>query len=89
MQPSERLNTRIGQIVDGTPAAQSLVIGEKITAIDDKTVDTWEDINYALAGRMGETADLSITTEQGGKIFQKPYPSRHSCKASKKAKMRF
>lgn len=71
MQPSERLNTRIGQIVDGTPAAQSLVIGEKITAINDKTVDTWEDINYALAGRMGETADLSITTEQGGKIFQK------------------
>lgn len=71
LQPSEQLNTRIGKILPDTPASQSLVVGEKITAIDDKAVTTWEEVNYALAGRMGESGSLSVTTEQGGKYSQK------------------
>ena len=35
--PSEQLNTRIGEIIDNSPAATSgLVVGDKIISIDSK-----------------------------------------------------
>lgn len=74
MQPSEQLNTRIGKVLDGTPAAGVLSVGEKITSIDGKSISTWEELNYALAHRMGETGSLDMTVEQDGKFSQKMVP---------------
>ncbi|WP_432481885.1 RIP metalloprotease RseP [Moraxella sp. ZY200743] len=74
MQPSEQLNTRIGKVLDGTPAAGVLSVGEKITGIDGRSINTWEELNYALAHRMGETGSLEVVVEQGGKFSQKMVP---------------
>ncbi|WP_372860224.1 RIP metalloprotease RseP [Psychrobacter sp.] len=64
MTPSEQLATKIGQILPETPAAMAqLPVGDKIVAIDGHEVQTWEGINYRLAGRMGETDNVSITLQ--------------------------
>ncbi len=78
MTPSEQLTTKIGQVLPDTPAAMAqLPVGDKIVAIDGHEVQTWEGINYRLAGRMGETDQVSITLqadEQTGdtKTYQAP-----------------
>jgi len=64
MTPSEQLATKIGQVLPDTPAAMAqLPVGDKIVAIDGHEVQTWEGINYRLAGRMGETDNVSITLQ--------------------------
>ena len=64
MTPSEQLATKIGQVLPDTPAAIAhLPAGDKIVAIDGHDVQTWEGINYRLAGRMGETANISVTLQ--------------------------
>ena len=64
MTPSEQLATKIGQVLPDTPAAiAQLPVGDKIVAIDGHDVQTWEGINYRLAGRMGETANISVTLQ--------------------------
>ena len=64
MTPSEQLATKIGTVLTDTPAAMAqLPVGDKIVAIDGHTVQTWEAINYRLAGRMGETDNISVTLQ--------------------------
>ncbi|MBE0441908.1 MAG: RIP metalloprotease RseP [Psychrobacter sp.] len=64
MTPSEQLATKIGQVLPDTPAAMAqLPVGDKVVAIDGHEVQTWEGINYRLAGRMGETDDVSVTVQ--------------------------
>ncbi len=64
MTPSEQLATTIGQVLPNTPAASAqLPAGDKIVAIDGYKVQTWEGINYRLAGRMGETDNVSVTLQ--------------------------
>ncbi|MFC6205340.1 RIP metalloprotease RseP [Psychrobacter urativorans] len=64
MTPSEQLATTIGQVLPNTPAASAqLPAGDKIVAIDGHKVQTWEGINYRLAGRMGETDNVSVTLQ--------------------------
>jgi len=64
MTPSEQLATKIGQVLPDTPAATAqLPVGDKIVAIDGHEVQTWEGINYRLAGRMGETDNISVTLQ--------------------------
>ena len=64
MTPSEQLATNIGSILPDSPAAiAKLPAGDKIVAIDGHEVQTWEAINYRLAGRMGETDNVSITLQ--------------------------
>lgn len=66
LQPSEQLNTKIGRIVTDSPAHTSgLVVGEMITHIDGKPTATWENINFALADRMGERGTVSVRTDKG------------------------
>lgn len=66
MTPSEQLATKIGQVLPDTPAATAqLPVGDKIVAIDGHEVQTWEGINYRLAGRMGETDNISVTLQAG------------------------
>ncbi|GAA0321065.1 RIP metalloprotease RseP [Psychrobacter aestuarii] len=62
MTPSEQLSTMVGEVLPDTPAAiAQLPVGDKVVAIDGHDVQTWEAINYRLAGRMGETGKVSIT----------------------------
>ena len=64
MTPSEQLTTKIGEILPDTPAAMAqLPDGDKVVAIDGHDVQTWEGINYRLAGRMGETDNVSVTLQ--------------------------
>lgn len=64
MTPSEQLATKIGQVLPDTPAAiAQLPVGDKIIAIDGHDVQTWEGINYRLAGHMGETTNISVTLQ--------------------------
>ena len=66
LQPSEQLSTKIGRIVPDSPVAKSsLQVGDKIVAVDGKNTATWQDINYRLVDRMGETGVVTLTTEQG------------------------
>lgn len=65
LQPSEQLTTKIGRIVPDSPVAKSsLQVGDKIVAVDGKNTATWQDINYRLVDRMGETGVVTLTTEQ-------------------------
>lgn len=67
MTPSEQLNTRVGRILPDSPVAtqlsnsQHLKVGDKIVAIDGHSVQTWEEINYRLADRMGESSDIKVS----------------------------
>ena len=71
MTPSEQLATKIGQVLPDTPAAMaSLPAGDKIVAIDGHEVQTWEGINYRLAGRMGETDNISVTLQSSDSTAQ-------------------
>lgn len=64
LTPSEQLNTRIGSVLPDTPAAAAnLPVGDKIVAIDNHFVQTWEEVNYRLADRMGETGTLKVAVE--------------------------
>ena len=62
---SEQLNTRVGQILPNSPAAQAgLQVGDRITAIDGAATSTWENLNYALVERMGETGKIEVSAER-------------------------
>lgn len=66
LQPSEQLSTKIGRIIEGSPAHHGgLVTGQTIQAIDGKNTPTWESINFALADRMGEHGAVMVTTDEG------------------------
>lgn len=79
MTPSEQLATKVGQVLPESPAAMAqLPVGDKIVAIDGHDVQTWEGVNYRLAGRMGETDNISITLQSSeqeaatAKTYQAP-----------------
>lgn len=64
LMPSEQLSTRIGSVLADTPAAVAqLPQGQTIVAIDDHPVQTWEEINYRLADRIGETGSIKVTLQ--------------------------
>lgn len=72
---SEQLNTKIGKIVEASPASQvDLRIGDKITAIDGKATPTWEKLSYALLDRVGETGQVQVDIERDGQQLSKQVP---------------
>lgn len=74
----EQLNTRVGAILPHTPAAAvNMQVGDKITAIDGTQVSTWENLNFALVDRAGETGTIQIAVERQGenKSFDLPVQS--------------
>lgn len=69
---SQQLNTRIGQIVADSPAeVVDLRVGDKIVAIDGQATPTWEKLNYALLGRMGESGIIQVDVERQGQTLEK------------------
>ena len=69
MTPSEQLATKVGQVLPESPAAMAqLPVGGEIVAIDGHEVQTWEGVNYRLAGRMGETDNISVTLQSANPV---------------------
>ena len=61
LTPTEQLATRIGAVLPDTPAAAvALTVGDKIISVDGQPVQTWEEINYRLANRMGEAGTIAV-----------------------------
>ena len=75
MSPHTILATKIGSIAPNTPASHSrLQISDEITAIDSKKVESWQDINYALADKMGDTGTIAVTVNHSNGISQVAVP---------------
>lgn len=56
----------IGNTINGSIAHQvALPIGGEIINIDDQEIKTWQDVNLALARRIGETGTLSFKIKGG------------------------
>ncbi|AXY56898.1 RIP metalloprotease RseP [Acinetobacter chinensis] len=65
----EQLNTKVGKVIPGTPAATvQMKSGDLITAVDGTPVSTWEKLNFALVDRVGETGTIEIQAERQGQI---------------------
>ena len=49
----EQLNTRVGKVIDNTPAASvQMKAGDKIVAVDGAETPNWEKLNYALVDQL-------------------------------------
>ncbi|MBP0661546.1 PDZ domain-containing protein, partial [Mycobacterium tuberculosis] len=56
------LAPQVGSILPNSPVSQtSLTVGDDIVAVDNKPIQSWQDINYALADRMGESGQVNLT----------------------------
>lgn len=67
LSPQQQLNTRVGQVLEDTPAAQvQMQVGDRITTVDGKSVETREQLNYALVNRMGETGQIALRVDRAG-----------------------
>lgn len=63
----EQLNTRIGKVLVNSPAAMAqMQVGDKITAVDGAKTSTWEQLNFALVDRAGETGVIHIDADRNG-----------------------
>ncbi|HEX5380738.1 MAG TPA: RIP metalloprotease RseP [Acinetobacter sp.] len=63
----EQLNTRIGKVLVNSPAATAqMQVGDKITAVDGAKTLTWEQLNFALVDRAGETGVIHIDADRNG-----------------------
>ncbi|TCB77478.1 RIP metalloprotease RseP [Acinetobacter sp. ANC 4173] len=63
----EQLNTRIGKVLVNSPAATAqMQVGDKITAVDGAKTSTWEQLNFALVDRAGETGVIHIDADRNG-----------------------
>ena len=69
---SEQLNTRVGKVLEQTPAALvDMRVGDKITAIDQQATPNWEKLNYQLLERMGESGVINVTVDRAGQTLEK------------------
>lgn len=71
----EQLNTRVGKVLMNSPAATAqMQVGDKITAVDGAKTSTWEQLNFALVDRAGESGVIQIEADRNGqaKSFQLP-----------------
>lgn len=64
MIPKPDLATKIGSIIPDSPASMTaLKKDDEIVAIDGSHIESWEDINFALADRMGEYGNIAVTVK--------------------------
>ena len=67
----QQLNTRVGKVLEQTPAAAvNMQVGDKIVAIDNTPVSTWEKLSYAVVNRVGETGSIQVQAERMGELKQ-------------------
>ena len=61
-----QLNTRVGKVLDNTPAANVLQVGDKIQAVDGTQTPNWEKLSFALVDRAGETGHITLNVDRAG-----------------------
>ncbi|PCJ13387.1 MAG: RIP metalloprotease RseP, partial [Gammaproteobacteria bacterium] len=62
----------IGSVEVGSLAERSgLQMGQEIVAIDGKETPSWEEVNFALLGRLGDRGEIDITVQEEGSSLQK------------------
>ncbi|WP_298141602.1 RIP metalloprotease RseP [uncultured Acinetobacter sp.] len=61
-----QLNTRVGKVLDHTPAANVLQVGDKIQAVDGTETPNWEKLSFALVDRAGETGHITLNVDRAG-----------------------
>ena len=77
----EQLNTRVGKVLEQTPAASvNMQAGDKVVAIDGTSVNTWEKLNYAVVNRVGETGTIQVQAERQGELKQFNLPIQNFLK---------
>ena len=77
----EQLNTRVGSVIDHTPAATvQMQQGDKIVAIDGQATPNWEKLNYALIDRVGETGAIQVRVERDGLLKEFNLPIQNFLK---------
>lgn len=69
-----QLNTRVGRVIENTPAANVLQVGDKIEAVDGTQTPNWEKLSFALVDRAGETGQIALRIDRAGQdqIVQLP-----------------
>lgn len=81
--PTQVLATKVGSILPTSPVSQtSLKVGDEIIAVDNKTVQSWQDVNYALADRMGETGQIDLTVKSAQNQATVAVPISHFMKVA-------
>ncbi|WP_374530454.1 RIP metalloprotease RseP [Acinetobacter sp.] len=77
----EQLNTRVGKVLLNTPAATAqMQVGDKITAVDGAKTTTWEQLNFALVDRAGETGVIHIDADRNGQLQSFELPIKNFLK---------
>lgn len=77
----EQLNTRVGKVLLNTPAATAqMQVGDKITAVDGTKTTTWEQLNFALVDRAGETGVIHIDADRNGQLLSFELPIKNFLK---------
>ena len=57
----------LGAVPEASPAAEAgLVAGEEIVAVDGDLTRSWQEVNMALAGRLGDTGEIVLSTRVPG-----------------------
>ncbi|MFW6041373.1 MAG: RIP metalloprotease RseP [Guyparkeria sp.] len=57
----------LGSVPDGSPAAEAgLREGAEIVAVDGEATRSWQEVNMALAGRLGESGAIVVSTRVPG-----------------------
>lgn len=65
----EQLNTRVGRVIENTPASLvDMQAGDKILKIDGVETPNWEKLNYALINRVGESGVIQVEVERHGTL---------------------
>lgn len=68
------LKPYVGELPQQSIASQAgIQRGDLIVAIDDKQVGSWQDVNHAIARRMGETDSLLIRVQHEDESLKRDY----------------
>lgn len=65
----EKVESVVGLVKKGSPAEQAgLLSGDRVTALDEKSFDTWEGMSELI--RQSPEQELKLSYERGGKTFE-------------------
>lgn len=63
---THELEPFVGKVTSGSPAmVAGIGNGEEILRVDDREMNSWQDVSLALAERLGDTGTIQIQTDRG------------------------
>jgi regulator of sigma E protease len=75
-------NTTVGEVISGMPAmAAGVHSGDRITAVNGKAVESWEQLVSAI-GAAGDT--VAVTIERSGKLVTLRFPTQSAGEGSRR-----